>query len=149
MGVNSLGGPSNIGASSATQRASTLNSIGSTLFSAALTGGSIAAGAFGGPAAGSAVSSFGSAIGGSAFGSSNLSGGGANDEIGQITGQIGDDRQSTLVVAGQEAVEGQSDTADLMRLQQAINLQSQTNTMITNMQKARHDAQMATIQNAR
>lgn len=31
----------------------------------------------------------------------------------------------------------------------AINTQSQTNNMLTNMQKARHDAMMATIQNAR
>jgi hypothetical protein len=37
----------------------------------------------------------------------------------------------------------------LIQLQVAINTQSQTNNMITNMQKARHDAMMATIQNTR
>ena len=31
----------------------------------------------------------------------------------------------------------------------AVNTQSQTNNMVANMQKARHDAMMATIQNAR
>jgi hypothetical protein len=37
----------------------------------------------------------------------------------------------------------------LFQLQQAINSQSQTHNTITNMQKARHDAMMATIQNTR
>jgi hypothetical protein len=37
----------------------------------------------------------------------------------------------------------------MFRLQNAINTQSQTNNLISNMQKARHDAAMATIQNTR
>jgi hypothetical protein len=39
--------------------------------------------------------------------------------------------------------------AALFQLQMAMNAQSQTNNLITNVQKAKHDAMMATIQNTR
>lgn len=100
-----------------TRQAALLKTIGNSNLELLATAATVASGAFGGPAASSAVSS--------------------------LRGL------SYLVSGGSDLHDGQDFRLELFRLQSAVNTQSQTNKTITNLQKVRHDAMMATIQNTR
>lgn len=145
MGVGGIGpGVGHLGAAQSTRSANMAASIGSTAFNTLMNVGTAAAGAFGGPAAASAVSSFRGAV---SDGISQT--GDQNAAVGQAVGDIQSQNKSNLSSAVNEQAEGQAFQLSMFRLQSAINSQSQTNNTISNMQKARHDAVMATIQNAR
>lgn len=139
------GGGGHIGAASSTRTANTLSNVGSAAFNTLVTAGSVAAGAFGGPAAAGAVNSLRGLSSGGGFGGTAGSGG----EIAAATGEIASQNKANLGAAASENTAAQAFQVDLFRLQNSINMQSQTNNMITNMQKARHDAAMAAIQNVR
>ncbi|MHC4832151.1 MAG: hypothetical protein ACYTFT_17665 [Planctomycetota bacterium] len=143
MSLSGAGGIGHIGAAQSTRTNNTLSNIGAAAFDTVMSGATIAASAFGGPAAASAVSSFRN-LAGSAVGSSGGSGGGS--EIGQIQGDIQAQNKSNIADAGRQQLDAQSTQLQMFQLQSAVNTMSQTNTTMANMQKARHDAMMATVQ---
>lgn len=57
--------------------------------------------------------------------------------------------QVAFKLIGGNSMNAQDRQEMFFQLQHAINTQSQTNNLVANMQKARHDAMMATIQNTR
>lgn len=137
------GGGGHIGAAESTRRANTLSSIGSTAFNTLVSAGSVAAGAFGGPAAASAVSSMRGLAGGASGGTD------IDSQVANISEDITNNTNGALGAEGQRSQEDFSRQLALFSLQRSVNSQSQTANMIANMQKARHDAMMATIQNTR
>lgn len=132
-----------IGTSAASSTSSTLKAAGGAAFSAVATGGSIAASALGGPAAGYAVSAGMSALRSGVSGSATSTGAGEAADIA---------RESTAdAKAGtNDALSSQrSEQKELMQLQMAMNSTSQAFNTLTNVQKSKHDAAMAAIQNTR
>jgi hypothetical protein len=128
---------------------STMKAMGGAAFSAVATGGSIAANVMGGPMAGYAVSAGMSAL---RSGVSSSSGGLASgdgsiaDQAGQTAAANADNaKQATMQNIQQSGL----DQTDLINLQMAMNSQSQAFNTLTNVQKSRHDAAMAAIQNTR
>jgi hypothetical protein len=139
MGIDATSG--HIGMSGATQFKNTASQVGGAAFEIARTGVSMGAGMLGGPAAANAASGVMSmarsgvsaATGGLGGATAQAQASGANMEgtISQVLSD-GDDKQMTL-----------------LKLQQAINMQSSMFNTLTNCQKAKHDAAMAAIQNTR
>jgi len=122
-----------------------LSNIGGAAFDTLMNVGTVAAGAFGGPAAASAVSSFRAPVS-SAL---NPSSGSAHNIVDGAVSDINTNKQNSLNSMADQSKADQSFQAELFQLQSAMNSQSQTNNMISGMQKARHDSMMATIQNIR
>lgn len=141
MSVGGIGGgPGHIGAAQSTRTSNMLGNIGSAAFDTLVGGASMAAGAFGGPAAASVVNSF--------RGAASTSGG-ADGAVGEMEAHAKDYSNNQMDDAAKAHMDATSQQAQLIRLQASMNLMSQTNNTISGMQKARHDAMMATIQNIR
>ena len=141
-----------IGMADSARSTSALKAVGGAAFSAVATGGSIAASVAGGPMAGYAVSSAMSGLRSGVAGSSGgISGGSSGsgsvaDQAGQLSAQATSSaEQGTLQNIDQQ----KSEQTDLINLQMAMNSQSQAFNTLTNVQKAKHDAAMAAIQNTR
>jgi len=130
-----------IGMSSSTQFKNTASQVGGAAFNVALTGAAGAAGAFGGAGASGAVAAAGSAL---RSGASAAAGG-----IGGVTNQVNASAAQTESMVGQVAGAGDDKSMQLLQLQQAMNAQSQMFNTLTNVQKSKHDAAMAAIQNTR
>ncbi|HVY62651.1 MAG TPA: hypothetical protein VHF22_13410 [Planctomycetota bacterium] len=127
---------------------STMKAMGGAAFSAVATGGSIAANVMGGPMAGYAVSAGMSALRSGVSGSTTGSSGDGSiaDQAGQTAAANADNaKQATMSNIQQSGL----DQTDLINLQMAMNSQSQAFNTLTNVQKSRHDAAMAAIQNTR
>ncbi|MFC1705324.1 hypothetical protein ACFL59_00700 [Planctomycetota bacterium] len=135
MSVGGIGG-GHVGATSQSRASDMLGSFGDAAFDTFMDGATLAAGTMGGPAASSAMSSL-------------RGGSGSGSAVDTAVGTISDRTDSKLGQIGGDADKAQDRQEDFFRLQFAINTQSQTNNMLTNMQKARHDAMIATIQNTR
>jgi len=144
MGVGGIGGGAgHIGAAQSTRSASALSNLGGAAFGALMDVGTVAAGALGGPSAASAVGSLRS-LGGSSL---NPGSGSTSSIVEGAVGDINANKQNSLNSMADQSKTDQSFQADLFQLQSAMNSQSQTNNMISGMQKARHDSMMATIRN--
>ncbi len=159
MGVGGIG-PSegHLGVSASTRNAQTARSVGGAAFEIGVTGGQIAAGAFGGPGAASAVGSLrglGSAIGGGGGGFGGLSGGstGTFGESASANQSVADalnaKTQSTLAEQAKLQEAGFSQQVALFQLQQAVNRDSEQFQSLTNAQKAKHDALTSAVNNLR
>jgi hypothetical protein len=125
---------------------STLKAVGGAAFSAVQTGGSIAANVMGGPMAGYAVSAGMSAL---RSGVSGGTGGDVGGALGDVSNQASANASATNDQTGSLIQQSQSQQAELFALQQAMNSQSQAFNTLTNVQKSKHDAAMAAIQNTR
>jgi len=117
MGIDATGGY--MGVSSSYNTMNTLKAIGSTAFSLGTSAATIAAGAFGGPAASSAVSSL----------AGGITGGGST--IGDVMRQ------------------GQDRTEQLMMLQFQMSQIQQENTAVSNIMKSKHEQAMEAVRNMR
>ena len=138
MSVGGIGGY-HVGQTGGDRVGNIASSIGNMAFNAMMDAGTVAAGAIGGPAASAAMSSL----------RGGASGGGSGSAIDNIAANVGDATNSQISKAGDDAMAGQNRQVEFMRLQMSVNEMSQANTLVANMQKARHDAMMATIQNTR
>jgi hypothetical protein len=143
-GIDRTGG--HIGASQASRTASTMKAVGGAAFNVIANVGTAAAGVAGGPLAGAAASAAMAGLRGIG-GSGGGSGGGG--KIDQIVNQTNSNVDEVKTQAGQQASQAHIDSMELFRLQQAMNAQSQSFNMLTNMQKQKHDAAQAAIQNTR
>jgi hypothetical protein len=148
MGIQGVGaGYGHVGKTQGNQAADSWANFGNTAFNALVGAGSVAAGVFGGSSASSAVDSLRGLAGGGGGAVSGANGFG--DEVGNITGQITDVANSNVAQAGQDALNNSSDQVAMIKLQQAVNMQSMSINMMSNMQKAQHDARMASVNNMR
>lgn len=150
MGIQGVGaGYGHVGRAESNRRADGLANFGRAAFNTVVNAGSVAAGVFGGPAASAAVSSLRGLTGGSASVAYSSGGGGMSDEVAGITNEINNAATSNVAAAGQDALNNTSEQVALIRLQQAVNMQSMSINMMSNMQKAQHDARMAAVNNMR
>ncbi len=137
-----------VGMSQATRMSSALKTAGGTAFEIAANFGTAAAGAMGGPAAGAAASSAMSALRGGIAGAGG-GGGGGTGGTGAVAGQIDGQTDQIKNETGAQAAKTFATQMELFNLQQSVNSQSQAFNTLTNVQKSKHDAAMAAIQNTR
>ena len=137
-----------MGASQATRMRGNLSAVGQATFSLGSAVASGAAGVAGGPIAGQAVSSAlditRSAVSGGSGGA-----GGAGGAFGGLRDQVEQGTESISSKGADSLSKAQDQQMELFMLQQSVNAQSQTFNTMTNVQKSKHDAAMAAIQNTR
>jgi hypothetical protein len=154
-GINPTG--PRVGLSASSRTAQTARSIGATMFEVGVTGGQIAAGAFGGPAAAAGVGALrqiGSAIGGSGGGFGGSTGGSGTfqqsaDVNASVADAINQRTNSTLEEQAKVQEAGFSQQMALFRLQQAVNRDSEQFQALTNIQKKKDETFSSAIQNIR
>lgn len=137
------GGMGHMGVSSGT----TAKGIASGVGNFAITAGSVAAGAFGGPLAGAAVSSLRGVLpGAGGAGGASSGSGSAVDQGAQLATNASDNaKQGTVDQLAQSKV----DQMDLFRLQQAASSMNESFSTLSNIAKQKHDNNMAAINNTR
>lgn len=143
MGIDATSG--HIGMSSSTQFKNTASQIGGAAFEVARTGVTMGAGFAGGPAAANAANSV-MSLARSAVPSGGNS---VDNAIGNLTQQTQQGTEDFGNRAADATAKAQQNQNEMFLLQQAVNSQSQMFNTMTNVQKSKHDAAMAAIQNTR